>query len=150
MSVIAEEVITPSLIAEMLALSRDYYEKCSGEITEPVRIDSGYYLDAALKGGLCLVTCRTAEGVLVGYALGLVLNSPTFDCRIGNVAMYYLDIKHRSNRNAINMLERLESLFKAKGCAIVETHSPIAGNICALFERIGFKAKDVIYQRRIK
>lgn len=150
MPVITEEIITPSLIAEMLALSRDYYEKCSGEITEPVRIDSGYYLDAALKGGLCLVTCRAEDNSLVGYALGLVLNSPTFDCRIGNIAMYYLDLKHRRGRNAINMLERLESLFKAKGCSIVETHSPIAGTLCSFFEGIGFRSKDVIYQRRIK
>lgn len=111
--------------------------------------DMDNYLGMENAGRLCLITARS-NGELVGYIMLLIYPHPHYKHVINATDdLHFLHMDYRNGFTFMRMLAFAEQEMANRGVQIMALRTKVDRDHGALFVRLGYKAQDVTYTKRL-
>jgi len=154
---IEAEQFSAELAAEILPLAQKSWEESTvfkkescayfGDRDFTLQPDIGRYVELAEQDSVILMALRD-EGVLRGYALGLVYRSLHHKTIIGGIGdLIHVELEYRPYTAVI--VEKFEKEMKARNVEIIGWPTHINGPVYELLKARGYVGDDIVMEKRI-
>lgn len=142
------EIATEYLFAEMMPLLEKHFVEISANKDIPLNPDFKKYLALEAANYLRAYTARLADGTLVGYAVFFIMNNAHYaDSLQANQDVIFIDPAHRGTGAKLIMF--CDKELASEGVQVVYHHVKIEHDFGPMLVRMGYKAVDVIYSKRL-
>lgn len=136
------------VINEITPLLHDHYKEIAHYQDIELKPDWGKYKTLEENGTLRIYTARNSEGILIGYAVFMVIKNIHY--RDSLQALQDILFIRRENRGSGGRLIKwCDEQLKAEGVQVVYHHVKAAHNFGPLLERMGYSLVDLIYAKRL-
>lgn len=110
--------------------------------------DEEKYEQGEAAGNLIIITAR-AEGVLVGYYYGMLLNHLHYKDAglMCYTDVYYLKPEHRKGGAGAKFMLAIQQILKFRGVVKLYMSTKVHQDNGALFERLGMKLSDRVFTK---
>lgn len=99
----------------------------------------------------CFTVRERSEDKLVGYVGTVISEHVNYKDRIAQMHAIYIDPAHRGYGLATTLIKFIESqLYHSYGCRFIQLASNTNNPIGKLFERVGYRATDIIYTKEFQ
>jgi L-amino acid N-acyltransferase YncA len=112
--------------------------------------DEEKYEQGEAAGNLIIITAR-AEGVLVGYYYGMLLNHLHYKDAglMCYTDVYYLKPEHRKGGAGAKFMLAIQQILKFRGVVKLYMSTKVHQDNGALFERLGMKLSDRVFTKML-
>ena len=142
------ENFTLELFNEALPLLKKHFDEISAFKDIPLDPDLEGYLKTDEAGMMRCFTMRTADNLLIGYAVFFVRFNPHYKNSLQAVQdIIYVHPAYRGKGGKFILW--CDDQLRAEGIQVVYHHIKAAHNFGPMLERIGYKLVDLIYARRL-
>lgn len=156
---IAIEPFTLELAAEIMPLGQEAWDECSeikkdtcayhGQRGLTIDPNNEMYLLMQTNNALIVMTLRSEEGTLHGYALLVLYHSMHLRKEFcGNVDTFYVQPEHR--RFMPRFMTALETELRERGVSIIGWPVTLAGLLYQILKTRGYIADDVVMELKLK
>ena len=146
--IFAKEKASDSLFAELGPLLQNHWEEIAHNKDIPLEPDFSSYQKFEDTGILRIFTARDQAQTLIGYAVFFVSPNPHYKSSIQATQDVIFIEKDRRGFGS-HFIDWCDSQLKAEGIQIVYHHIKFAHDWGQLLERLGYRAVDKIYSRRL-
>lgn len=138
------------LSQEIVELAKRHWAEMPFDLDVPLAPSWETYSELDDAGRLHITTAR-AEGVLVGYFIFFIGRHPHYDVLAGSMDVYYLAPEFRKGTAGIRLFMETERFLRSRGVQYLLATSRLDRDksASALFERLGWKAARVVYEKRL-
>lgn len=145
----SREVVTEKVIDELLPLFEGHYLEIAHYQDIVLAPDRDFYLNAERLGLLRLFTVREFSEIM-GYAVFMVNKNPHYKFSLqASQDILYLAPKVRGGMNGYRFIKWCDEQLKNEGVQVVYQHVKKKHDFGPLLERMGYRAVDTIYGRRL-
>lgn len=139
-------------IAEIARLGERFHAQAGWDEIEYSRPDCAESLAAFMESGLLLCLVAEHDGAIVGMASGVV--SPVYFNRahVSGEELFWWVSDEAPQMTGVRLLDALETLARAKGCATFQMKSLARLNgerMTRLYERRGYRASEQAFIKRL-
>jgi hypothetical protein len=156
---IAIESLTHGLFGEIGPLAQECWDECSeikkdtcayhGQRGLPIDPNIDLYLNLQANNALVVMTLRSEEGSLCGYAALILYHSLHLkDELCGNVDTFFVQEEYR--RYMPRFMSCIEEEFRTRGVSIVGWPVTMTGKLYEILKRRGYIADDVIMELKLR
>ena len=135
---------------EVKPLLQRHWAEISSNLDIPLDVNVEVYEAAESIDAFRAYTARE-DGVIVGYAAMFLHQGVHYkQCKQATQDVIYIDPDYRGRTLGIRLLSYVDDQLKAEGVQLVHQHVKLAHPALGrLLERMGYKAVERIYQRRL-
>lgn len=139
--------------SELRGIITEHWEEVASD-REGKPLDPNWELYRALDAAnhLVTLTVRDSDRRLVGYIIHLLYNPPHYrNILAAHDDAHFLRKEHRRGLAAVRMFKFAEVELRKRGVGLVSYHTKARSDINkgTLFERMGYKAEEVIFAKRL-
>lgn len=136
---------------EVLDLAKRHWEEMPFDESVPLAPALPMYRKCDQSGGLGLVTARDGKK-LVGYFVMFLSKHPHYDVMTAAMDVYFLAPEYRTGANGLKLFQETERAMRRRGVELLLATARLdrEKNASALFERLGWNAARVVYQKRLE
>lgn len=146
----AREILTESLVSEMMPLWEDHYEEITLYKDIPLAPDFDVYDHAEKNGFLRIYTVRH-ENELVGYEVFFVHRHPHYAGAVEAVQdILFLSKKMRKGSLGYRFMKWVDQELTNIGVQVLFRCVSNKNDYSALLKRMGYIAHDTVFSRRTK
>lgn len=113
-------------------------------------LDRGCYAEAHRAGRLVVIVARD-HGEAVGYYSSFLARHPHYDLMVAAMDVYFLLETYRNGPNAGRLFGEMEKECRRRGATLLlSTVRPdVSPGAAAIFERLGWHASRIVYQKEL-
>lgn len=136
---------------EILSLAQEHWAEMPFDLKIPLDLALGTYRGLADDGRLHVTTARL-DGILAGYFVVFLGRHPHYDVLTGSMDVYYLKPELRKGAAGLRLFLAMERNLQSHGVRYLLATARLdrGSHAHALFERLGWKAARVLYEKRLE